>query len=75
VSGGGALNPTLMVNLQRLLAPVPVVPSDEHGVPVMAKEALCFAWLGLRALRGETNSFPQATGARGPRVLGKIVPA
>jgi len=75
VSGGGALNPVLMENLQRQLAPVPVVASDVHGIPVMAKEALCFAWLALRAWRGEPNNNPLATGARGPRVLGKIVPA
>ncbi len=75
VSGGGALNPVLMANLQRLLAPVPVVKSDAHGIPVMAKEAACFAWLAMRAWRGEPNNCPQATGARGPRVLGKIVPA
>ena len=75
VAGGGALNPVLMANLQRLLAPVPVVSSEAHGLPVMAKEAVCFAWLGLRALRGETNNCPQATGAKGRRILGKIVPA
>jgi len=75
VSGGGALNPVLMENLRRLLAPVPVVTSEAHGLPVMAKEAVCFAWLALRALRGEPNNNPRATGARGPRVLGKIVPA
>ncbi len=75
VSGGGALNPILMGHLQRLLAPLPVTTSDIHGLPVMAKEAACFAWLGLRALQGRTNNCPRATGAQGPRVLGKIIPA
>jgi anhydro-N-acetylmuramic acid kinase len=75
VSGGGALNPLLLENLSRLLAPVPVVTSERFGLPVMAKEAAAFAWLGLRALQGRTNNCPQATGARGRRILGKVVPA
>lgn len=73
VAGGGALNPVLMRNLRVMLDPVPVVTSDKHGLPVMAKEAVCFAWLALRAFHGRTNNSPRATGARGPRVLGKLV--
>ncbi len=75
LSGGGALNPVLMAHLRRLLAPVKVTTSAYYGLPVMAKEAACFAWLGLRAFQGLPNNCPQATGARGPRVLGKIIPA
>jgi len=75
VSGGGALNPVLMANLRSLAEPVPVTDSADHGIPPMAKEAACFAWLALRAVRGQTNNCPAATGARGPRILGKIVPA
>lgn len=75
IAGGGALNAALMENLQTLLAPVPVTTSQAHGIPVMAKEAVCFAWLALRAWRGQPNNCPQATGARGPRILGKIIPA
>jgi len=73
VNGGGALNPKLMARLQELLAPVPVLASKRLGLPVMAKEAAAFAWLGLRALQGRSNNCPQATGARGPRILGKVV--
>ena len=75
VSGGGALNPVLMAHLRRLLAPVPVTTTDRRGLPVMAKEAACFAWLALRAAQGLTNNCPRATGARGPRILGKVIPA
>lgn len=71
VAGGGALNPVLMANLRRLLSPIPV----RADAAPMAKEALCFAWLALRALKGQTNSCPAATGARSRRILGKIVPA
>ncbi|MBI5241955.1 MAG: anhydro-N-acetylmuramic acid kinase [Elusimicrobia bacterium] len=75
VSGGGALNPVLMGHLVRLLAPLPVKTTAACGLPVMAKEAAAFAWLGLRALQGRSNNCPQATGARGRRILGKVVPA
>lgn len=75
VSGGGALNAHLMRRLSTLFSPVPVTTTAAHGLPVMAKEAACFAWLAARALDGEPNSCPAATGARGARVLGKIVPA
>ena len=72
VSGGGALNAHLMRRLRALFAPAPV---GVTAIPVMAKEAACFAWLASRALDGKANNAPSATGARGPRVLGKIIPA
>ncbi len=75
ISGGGALNAHLMTRLSALFFPVPVTTTDAHGLPAMAKEAACFAWLAARAIDGKTNSCPAATGARGARVLGKIVPA
>ncbi|MDX6767911.1 MAG: anhydro-N-acetylmuramic acid kinase [Elusimicrobiota bacterium] len=75
VSGGGALNAHLMRRLQALFSPTKVSTTASRGLPVMAKEAACFAWLAARALRGRANNAPAATGAAGPRVLGKIVPA
>ncbi len=75
VAGGGARNPSIMRALAAEVSPAPVVASDKYGLPVMAKEAACFAWLGLRAWQGRPNNCPQATGARGRRILGKIVPA
>ncbi|MEK7233850.1 MAG: anhydro-N-acetylmuramic acid kinase [Elusimicrobiota bacterium] len=70
LSGGGALNAHLMRRLHALFAPAPV---RVTAIPVMAKEAACFAWLAIRALDGKTGNAPSATGARGPRILGKIV--
>ncbi|PIR18747.1 MAG: anhydro-N-acetylmuramic acid kinase, partial [Elusimicrobia bacterium CG11_big_fil_rev_8_21_14_0_20_64_6] len=70
ISGGGALNAHLMRRLRALFSPSPV---GVTRIPVMAKEAACFAWLAARALDGMTNNAPSATGARGPRILGKIV--
>lgn len=75
VSGGGARNAHLMRRVSALFSPVPVRTSAAHGLPVMAKEAAGFAWMACRALDGRPNHVPAATGARGARVLGKIVPA
>jgi anhydro-N-acetylmuramic acid kinase len=75
VSGGGALNAHLLRRLAALFAPARVTTTAAYGLPVMAKEAACFAWLAGRTLDGRTGSASAATGARGPRVLGKIVPA
>lgn len=72
VSGGGALNPVLMRDLSRLM-PVPVVSSAEHGLHPLAKESALMALLGLYAVEGRLNHCPRATGARGARVLGKVL--
>lgn len=72
ISGGGALNAHLLRRLRALFSPARV---SITAMPVMAKEAACFAWLASRALDGRTNNAPAATGARGPRILGKIIPS
>lgn len=73
VSGGGARNRTLMATLGHLLQPVPVRPLDAVGLVPDAKEAVAFAVLANETLFGRTGNVPRATGASGPRVLGKIV--
>ena len=72
ISGGGALNPTLMRHLTELLAPVPVTTSAALGVDPEAKEAIAFAVLANQTLFGQPGNIPAVTGAIGPRVLGKI---
>jgi anhydro-N-acetylmuramic acid kinase len=72
VSGGGALNPTLMAHLASLLAPVPVATSAALGVDPEAKEAIAFAVLANETLFGNPGNVPSVTGASGPRVLGKM---
>jgi anhydro-N-acetylmuramic acid kinase len=72
VSGGGALNPTLMGHLSTLLAPVPVTTTAALGVDPEAKEAIAFAVLANETLFGRPGNVPRVTGAAGPRVLGKI---
>ncbi len=76
VSGGGALNPALMDNISALLLPSGVRTRSiaELGIHPLAKEPACFALLALLALEGRPNHCPSATGARGARVLGKVLP-
>lgn len=73
VSGGGARNRTLMRALRESLAPIPVRALDEVGMDPDAKEAVAFAVLANETLFGRPGNLPAATGAAGPRVLGKIV--
>lgn len=72
VSGGGALNQTLMDHLKGLFSPTRVLTMEEFGVPPQAKEPLAFAFFALRALRRQTNHLPSTTGATHPVILGKI---
>lgn len=74
VSGGGVRNATLMRHLADLLAPVPVRSIERFGLSAQAKEPVAFAYLALRALRGQTNHLPETTGARTACVLGTITP-
>ena len=73
VSGGGARNRTLMAALADRLAPVPVRSLAAVGMDPDAKEAVAFAILANETLFGRPGNLPAATGATGPRVLGKIV--
>jgi anhydro-N-acetylmuramic acid kinase len=73
VSGGGARNRALMAALGAALAPVPVRSLAEVGVDPDAKEAVAFAVLANETLFGRPGNLPGATGATGPRVLGKLV--
>ena len=74
VSGGGVRNGTLMRYLSRLLTPVPVHSIERYGIPAQAKEPVAFAFLALRALRGQSNHLPATTGARHAVVLGSLTP-
>jgi anhydro-N-acetylmuramic acid kinase len=73
VSGGGARNEFLMKRLHELLPSLKVVTSDRYGLPVDAKEAIAFAVLADRTMRGLPGNLPRVTGARRQLVLGKIV--
>ena len=72
VSGGGARNVTLMAMLRAQLPQALVVTSAEIGINGDAREAMAFALLAARTWNRVPTNVPGATGARGPRILGKI---
>jgi anhydro-N-acetylmuramic acid kinase len=74
LSGGGARNPALVAAIARA-APCPVRRFDELFFDGEAKEAVAFALLAHLHVRGRAGNVPSATGARGPRILGKWTPA
>jgi anhydro-N-acetylmuramic acid kinase len=74
LSGGGSRNPTTMRWLRAAVPGVPVLSTDDLGVPAQAKEALAFAVLGFLTWHGLPGSVPAATGARHPAILGSIQP-
>lgn len=75
IAGGGAENRELV---KRLAGKLPrgckLERSDQHGVPVFAREAMAFAALGAALLRGTTANVLQATGAKKAVVLGSLTP-
>ncbi|MDP9206522.1 MAG: anhydro-N-acetylmuramic acid kinase [Gemmatimonadota bacterium] len=75
VSGGGAKNPALFAAIVKAAAPVRVRHFDEVFFDGEAKEAVAFALLGYLHVTNRPGNVPSATGARGPRVLGKRTPA
>jgi anhydro-N-acetylmuramic acid kinase len=74
VAGGGARNSTLMRALAAALPGWQVRLFAEEFFDGDAKEAVAFAFLGWLALEWRPGNVPSATGARGPRVLGRITP-
>jgi len=75
VSGGGARNPALLAAIKKAAAPIVVRQFDEVYFDGEAKEAVAFALLGYLHMMKRPGNVHTATGARGPRVLGKRTPA
>ena len=75
LSGGGANNPALVEMIKREVAPLTTLRFDERFFDGEAKEAVAFALLGWLHVRGRSGNVVGATGARGPRILGKRTPA
>jgi 1,6-anhydro-N-acetylmuramate kinase len=61
VAGGGTHNRTLLGAIGRA-ANKPIARSDEHGVPIAAREAMAFAILGALCLEGVPITLPNVTG-------------
>ena len=74
VTGGGGRNPELVRRLRAALEPIPLLEGDTLGVDPDAKEALAFAALAWAHVHGIPGNVPEATGARGLRVLGSFTP-
>lgn len=70
-SGGGLRNPSLVRALRRRIR---VVASNDLRLPADAEEAYLTALLGRLTWHGLPASVPEATGERGPRLLGSITP-
>lgn len=75
VCGGGAHNSLLMHSLQEMLGSKLLATTDALGVGVDWVEAVAFAWLAKQTLENKPSNLPEATGAKGLRVLGAIYPA
>ena len=71
---GGRMGRTLVKAIADAVAPLPVRSFDEVFFDGEAKEAVAFALLGYLHLKGRTGNVRAATGARGPRILGKLTP-
>jgi len=74
-SGGGARNPALVAAVEAAWPGPQHRAFDAVFFNGDAKEAAVFAFLGYLAMAGRPGNEPAATGARGPRVLGRITPA
>jgi anhydro-N-acetylmuramic acid kinase len=74
VSGGGAANPTMQRMLADRLPGVSLTTTAELGAPPDAKEAIAFALTGWCTAHGVPATAPSATGARGARILGAVIP-
>lgn len=75
VSGGGARNPALFAAIEKTAAPMTIRHFDDVYFDGEAKEAVAFALLGYLNVMKRPGNVPSATGARGPRLLGKRTPA
>ena len=73
-SGGGSKNKFLLESIRELVAPMKVRVFDEVFFDGEAKEAVAFALLAKLFVDGRAGNVPTATGAKGPRILGKLTP-
>lgn len=65
LAGGGARNLALTQSIARFSGK-PCMMSDALGVPIEAREAMCFAVLGALCADGVPITLPQVTGCRSP---------
>jgi anhydro-N-acetylmuramic acid kinase len=73
--GGGVRNTDLCRRIESALPGISVASTERLGIHPDWVEAMAFAWLAQRALKGEAGNLAEVTGAKGRRVLGAIYPA
>lgn len=71
VSGGGAFNTFLMEQISKKLGTTWHIETGDEKLSGF-KEALCFAWLGLKRLLDEENVLASVTGAKQNSVSGAL---
>ena len=74
MSGGGVRNPTLLAAIAAASPATRFSTTAELGLDTDAKEAVAFALIGWATMHGLPGNVPSCTGARGPRVLGRVTP-
>lgn len=72
VSGGGARNLYLIMQLNLLLPKSEIILSDHYGIPIEARESLGFAFLAYLRLGNINSNLPSVTGAKKQTSLGII---
>ncbi|KAK7097209.1 anhydro-N-acetylmuramic acid kinase-like isoform X2 [Littorina saxatilis] len=72
ITGGGAHNKFLMKHLKEKLKEKLIEVEETDDEVVDFKEAIVFAYLGLRCLMGKENVFASTTGARENGIAGSI---
>ncbi len=72
IAGGGAYNSFIVDYLRSKFKSTEIKTSDDYNIPVSAKEAICFAYLGYRTLLGLPSNMPSVTGASRESILGSI---
>jgi anhydro-N-acetylmuramic acid kinase len=76
VSGGGAENPALLDAIRKAIPEeITVRRFADVFFEGEAKEAVAFALLGHLFLQRKAGNVVTVTGARGPRILGKLTPS
>lgn len=75
VCGGGVHNTQLMSSLSHQLATMTVLSCAHYDVDPDWVEAIAFAWLARRSLKGLAGNLPEVTGAKQAVILGGIYPA
>lgn len=72
ITGGGRHNAFLMYIIDYYLKLLNIKIQAEERECTDFKEAIIFAFLGLRTLTGKTNTMPSVTGAKIPAVSGSV---